>query len=462
MSPVRAGLLLALSAALPARAAEPHFAPLEFLLGHCWRAPFPNKMSDVQCYEPLYGGKLVKNTHVVVGSEPRYEGSTIFSFDPDARRLRFHYFTSTGAVSEGHLEPAEQGYVIPERHVGSDGTVTELRSDFRAEDAFTYTVVTRQKKGEDWVEVGTRRYRRTDAPGEVAVSAALSLPDGEWRLVWNSNRDGDWDAHRQELGGGDRRLTPPGSDEWAWSARGDTLIALSNAIGEGEAKGWRAHRMRSDGGGSKRLAATVVADGFADCHPSGAPCLAEVRIDGRKRIARLEADADAVPLDLGDGEAADPQFLPDGRQLLFRSNRSGVWELWLGDADGGNARKLTSDDGNDDVAAHEYGGEGPARFSPDGKHIVWMRKFPERGFDVWRMAVDGSEQRNLTADHVGDDAYPAWSPDGRWIAFDSNREGDDNEIYLMDADGSNVRRVTWSPGTDLAPLWVRLSDETWR
>lgn len=91
-----------------------------------------------------------------------------------------------------------------------------------------------------------------------------------------------------------------------------------------------------------------------------------------------------------------------------------------------------------------------------------MRKFPERGFDVWRMAVDGSDPRNLTADHAGDGAYPAWSPDGRWIAFDSNREGDDNEIYLMDADGSNVRRVTWSPRADLAPLWVRLSDDTWR
>lgn len=67
-------LLLALSAPALLQAAELHFAPLEFLLGHCWRAPFPDKKSDVQCYEPLYGGELVKNTHVVVGSEPQYEG----------------------------------------------------------------------------------------------------------------------------------------------------------------------------------------------------------------------------------------------------------------------------------------------------------------------------------------------------------------------------------------------------
>lgn len=257
-------------------------------------------------------------------------------------------------------------------------------------------------------------------------------------------------------------MTPTGSDEWAWSARGDTLIGLSSAIGEGEAKGWRAHRMRSDGGGSTRLAATIAADGFVDCHPTGAPRLAEVRIDGRKHIARLQSDAAAMPLELGDGEAADPQFSPDGKQRLFRSSRSGVWELWLADADGGNARKLTSDAGNDGASPHEYGAKALRAFlrTANTSSGCASSRSAVSMSGAWRSTA--AIHANLTADHAGDGAYPAWSPDGRWIAFDSNREGDDNEIYLMDADGSNVRRVTWSPRADLAPLWVRLSDDTWR
>ena len=47
--------------------------------------------------------------------------------------------------------------------------------------------------------------------------------------------------------------------------------------------------------------------------------------------------------------------------------------------------------------------------------------------------------------------------DGRSIAFDSDRDGG-NEIYVMAADGSAVRRITISPGGDLAPMWVRVAD----
>ena len=86
-----------------------------------------------------------------------------------------------------------------------------------------------------------------------------------------------------------------------------------------------------------------------------------------------------------------------------------------------------------------------------------MRKFPGEGFDVWVMNADGSQARNLTAgDAAVNEGYPSFSPDGRWIAFDSDRTGD-SEIFVMDATGTNVRRITYSPGSDLAPIWVRVS-----
>lgn len=283
--------------------------------------------------------------------------------------------------------------------------------------------------------------------------ASLRHAGGEWLLHWNSKRDGNYEIYRQEADGRETNISQRASNEWLWSAHHGRRIALSNEKSEAEAKGWRGVLL--DGDRMQRISPDPTGDGFIDCHPAGAPCLVDVYVERKRHIAVLDGQGKRLRLlDQGEQESADPQFSPDGKRLLFRSNRGGSWELWLGDADGANARPLTRDAGNDRLVAHEYGGEGPARFSPDGRRIVWMRKFPGRGYDIWTMRVDGSGARNLTADHAGDDAYPSFSPDGRLIAFDSNRSGD-NEIHVMAANGGRVRRVTFSKGADLAPIWVR-------
>ena len=142
-------------------ALDPHFDAIAFLVGHCWRADFPGgKQSDVQCFESLYGGKLVGNWHVVEGSKPVYEGQSIFSWDDANQRLRYHYFTSTGAVSEGYFVQGADGATIPERHVSPDGSVIELESRYRPEGKDAYRVITREKTKDGWVERRNLHYVR--------------------------------------------------------------------------------------------------------------------------------------------------------------------------------------------------------------------------------------------------------------------------------------------------------------
>jgi hypothetical protein len=433
------------------------FAALEPLIGHCWRAPIGEKMHDLQCYEWMFDGKFVRNTHVVLDPAPVYSGETIFRFDPDAKRIGFHYFTSTGALSQGHVEPSENGYLVPESHVGADGTRTELRSRFDHLDASHFRVRTEVLKGEVWGINGERIYTRADADAALRAAVAIEHEGATHVLAFSRSTEGGWRVVRRDEKG-ERELTATVSgNSWAWGARDGELLLLSQAnAGEG-AKGWRAHRMRADGSALTRVHAELVADGYVDRAPDGRRWAAERRSGAHKRIVFFAEDGrpmqtfGAADADYDD---ADPQFSPDGTRLLFRSNRGGSWEIYSAALDGSAAVKLTDDARNDAINHHEYGGEGPPRWSPDGRQILWMRKFPERGYDLWLMEADGSNARALTDNGAHNDAYPSWSPDGRRIAFDSNRDGN-NEIYLMNRDGSDVVRVTFTPQSELAPVWVR-------
>jgi ABC-type sugar transport system substrate-binding protein len=75
--------------------------------------------------------------------------------------------------------------------------------------------------------------------------------------------------------------------------------------------------------------------------------------------------------------------------------------------------------------------------------------------EVYSMAPDGSQMRNLT-ENPAYDAEPAWSPDGSRIAFVSNRLTEEREggnyILIMDADGSNVHPLTFEDDS-AAPDW---------
>lgn len=448
-------IFLLLSPVAHADGLDPRFAPIEFLVGHCWRASFSERERDLQCFESLYGGKLIGNSHMVQGSDPLYQGQTIFSWDEANKRIRFHYFTSTGAVSEGHFEQTPEGIMVPERHVGADGKVTEMRNWFLPEGEFAYRVIAREKTGDTWTERRNFRYLRTDAPEVPKHKAAVTHDGREWRLVWSSRRDGNYEVYRQEADGREVNLTKRASNEWAWNTRGDEVLLLSTERRDAEIKGWRGFRLRSDA--MQRISDDPVSDGFVDCRPDGQRCAAEVTSEGRKRIAFFDASGKRVGTLANDGQGddADPTWSPDGQRLLFRSSRSGHWELYVGDSEGNAPKLLTFHPGNDALSKHEYGGEGPAHFSHDGRRIVWMRKFPDNGYDVWVMDADGSDAENLTESHTGNDGYPSFSPDGKYIAFDSERDGA-NEIYVMDADGGNVRRITTSPGGNLAPMWVRM------
>ena len=131
-----------------------------------------------------------------------------------------------------------------------------------------------------------------------------------------------------------------------------------------------------------------------------------------------------------------------GGRIVFSSNRVSNFNAELFSVrafDGGGLRRLTFTKGDDGV----LGDDGMPDFSPDGKRIVFTSNRDRQG-EVYVMRPDGSGQRRVTR-KPGDDFNPRFSPTGREIAFTALP----GTIFVVGAGGTGLRRLT--AGTD--PDW---------
>jgi len=132
-----------------------------------------------------------------------------------------------------------------------------------------------------------------------------------------------------------------------------------------------------------------------------------------------------------------PRWSPDGKKLLFESDRDpGFGEIYVMNADGSSQTNLTNDPRLDF----------DAWWSPDGTRILF-----HGARDIYVMNADGSGQTKLT-DFDSRDQSAQWSPDGTKIAFESLRDGN-WEIYVMNADGSGQTNLTNNSAGDTKPRW---------
>jgi erythromycin esterase-like protein len=151
-------------------------------------------------------------------------------------------------------------------------------------------------------------------------------------------------------------------------------------------------------------------------------------------------DGEASGIDLPSVWNTSPSWSPDGRKIVFRSNRDGNNEIYVMNTDGSGQINLTE---------HQASDTDPA-WSPDGTKIAFVS---DRSGDeeIYVMELDGRKITQLTQS-LDKDTYPSWSPDGRLIAFYSRREGN-FELFVMKADGSEPMRLTNHGDFDGFPAW---------
>jgi eukaryotic-like serine/threonine-protein kinase len=142
--------------------------------------------------------------------------------------------------------------------------------------------------------------------------------------------------------------------------------------------------------------------------------------------------------ELGDGKALghaltggptvdrQPAFSPDGRRVVFSSDRSGSLDLWSLEVATGAVRRLTFD------AADDW----DPQWTPDGKHLIWSSNRAGH-FEVWIAESDGTGARQVTSDGV-DAENPTMSADGSWIVYSSGNSAAPG-IWKIHPDGSGAK-----------------------
>jgi TolB protein len=157
-------------------------------------------------------------------------------------------------------------------------------------------------------------------------------------------------------------------------------------------------------------------------------------------VARTAGCPDTAGYASEDAANLSPAFSPDGRRLLFESDRGGESAIYVMTVATCSVTHVTAVMNPD--------------WAPDGRRIVFQRIVGDTD-RIFVARADGTRVRQLTRGPA--DSFPAWSPRGGWIAFDrdtsSERTGvERRNVYVVRPDGIGLRRLT--SGWNLAPAWA--------
>ena len=148
---------------------------------------------------------------------------------------------------------------------------------------------------------------------------------------------------------------------------------------------------------------------------------------------------------LTDTQAIDtaPSYSPDGARICFESDRGGKQQIYVMNAAGGAAQRISFGDGSYSTPV----------WSPRGDYIAFTR-LAQSKFAIGVMKPDGTGERVLTEGFHNEG--PTFSPNGRVIMFFRDPGGNAGpSLYSVDISGRNEQRVP-TPSYASDPAWSPL------
>jgi TolB protein len=286
--------------------------------------------------------------------------------------------------------------------------------------------------------------------GATEVSAAARKAKAKGRIVFSSNRDGNFEIYIMNADGtGLQRFTAdvPNGFEPA-----DTLPVLSP---DGSKIAWVSTRQEStdiwimDSTGTNQMRLTFAATNTFNTQPAFSPDGTRIAFvsnrTGTEHIFVMQVDgSNQTQLTTGDvmQRAYAPAWSRNGQRIAFATGPAGATVLGVMNADGTQRELILDKKGN------TINGTNPS-FHPNGRQIVFNFA-AENGVTGSNIGVvrDNGKVSLLTNSGAGVfNTAPVYSPDGRFIAYSNG------DIIVMRANGSKPVNRTNASGNDEHPSW---------
>ena len=178
--------------------------------------------------------------------------------------------------------------------------------------------------------------------------------------------------------------------------------------------------------------------------PNGHQILVTVGVESRLDLWMYDIGRESWTRLTREATNEDGVWSPDGKQIVFASNRNRGFNLYLAPSDGSAPpRQMTS--------GQQW--PFPTSWSPDAKAIAVVEQFRNTLTDIFAMSVDGKHESTPLADTRFNENGAAFSPDGQWIAYYSDESGQ-YEIYVQRYPGPG-RKWLVSTGGGVRPVWRR-------
>ncbi|MFZ4621408.1 MAG: protein kinase domain-containing protein, partial [Bacteroidota bacterium] len=140
---------------------------------------------------------------------------------------------------------------------------------------------------------------------------------------------------------------------------------------------------------------------------------------------------------------ANPIWSPDGKSIIFSSNRNGHYDLYEKNTNGVTDEKLL-------LASPLL--KAPSDWSNDGKYVLFTSSGdPKTKMDVWAIPMVGDRTPIPFVHTEFSEGAGVFSPDGKWVAYQSDESGK-TEIYVRPFPGPGAKwQVSTSGGR--TPFW---------